>query len=148
MIIKSFGNKIASSTVDTIPLSTNNGSTGYRIKKFEVFPGSPGTEHYEATLKIYSIPQTTASVSNAIDFSDNTLIGAAYFQDDNAKHYPSSMVITFDNVTFNQDIYVTYIGTDGATAAMNYHIELEQIKLALDENTVATLKDMRNIASQ
>jgi len=31
---------------------------------------------------------------------------------------------------------------------MNYYIELEQVKLDLNENTVATLKDIRNIASQ
>ena len=32
--------------------------------------------------------------------------------------------------------------------SVNYYIELEQIKLDLNENTVATLKDIRNIASQ
>jgi len=146
MKMKSFRSKIASSAIDTIPLSTNNGSIGYRIKKFDIFPGDPGSEHYEATLKIYSIPQTT--VDNDVDFSDQTLLAAAYFQDDNAKHYPSSQTIVFDSITFNQDIYVTYIGTDGALAAMNYYIELEQMPLSLDENTVATLKDIRNIAGQ
>ena len=31
---------------------------------------------------------------------------------------------------------------------VNYYIELEQMPLALDENTVATLKDIRNITGQ
>ena len=43
---------------------------------------------------------------------------------------------------FNQDIYVTNYGS----GAMNYYIELEQIKLDLNENTVATLKDIRNLS--
>jgi len=44
-------------------------------------------------------------------------------------------------MTFNQDVYVT-AATD---ESINYYIEMEQVKLALDENTVATLKDIRNI---
>ena len=31
------------------------------------------------------------------------------------------------------------------TGLVNYYIELEQMKLDLSENTVATLKDIRNI---
>jgi len=44
----------------------------------------------------------------------------------------------------NQDIYITHIDTNGAIPC-NYYIELEQVKLDLSENTVATLKDIRNI---
>ena len=48
---------------------------------------------------------------------------------------------------FNQDIYVTH--KDVAVGqTVNYYIELEQIKLDLNENTVATLKDIRNIEAQ
>ena len=50
-------------------------------------------------------------------------------------------------MTFNQDIYVTHTDVLGA-GACNYYIELEQFKLDLSENTVATLKDIRNIKSQ
>ena len=48
----------------------------------------------------------------------------------------------FDNVTFNQDIYVTHTDTNSAIP-INYYIELEQRKIDLNEATVATLKDMR-----
>ena len=51
----------------------------------------------------------------------------------------------FDNMTFNQDIYVTYKDDETAGKFINYYIELEQVKLDLNENTVATLKDIRNI---
>ena len=142
--IVSFRGLIASGEQDTVPLHTTDGSTGYKITKFQIFPGDPGSEHYEATLKIYKTSQAT--VDNTVDFSDQRLLAAAYYQDDNAKHYMSSDTVVFDSEKFNQDIYVTYIGTDGATAAMNYYIELEQMSLDLNENTVATLKDIRNLA--
>jgi hypothetical protein len=46
-------------------------------------------------------------------------------------------------MTFNQDIFITLGSQSGASC--NYYIELEQVKLDLNENTVATLKDIRNI---
>jgi hypothetical protein len=57
MPIKSFRNMIKDDTVQTIPLSTNDGSTGYRIRKFQVINKSPGTNHTEAIIKIYKIDQ-------------------------------------------------------------------------------------------
>ena len=67
MPTKSFKSKIADLTVDTIPLSTNNGSTGYRIKNFNIISAAPGNTDYEHVVKIYSIPQTTASIDGNID---------------------------------------------------------------------------------
>ena len=146
MTIKSFRGKIADEGIETVPLSTNNGSIGYIIKKFEIMPDRPGGDSFELTCKIYSIPQTTAT-SN-IDFSDNTLLGVAYISGAaNSVNYPFSGGVIFDNVTFNQDIYLTAVDING-TEPTNYHIELEQVKLDLNENTVATLKDIRNIKSQ
>jgi len=56
-------------------------------------------------------------------------------------------VVIFDNEVFNQDIYITYTDNGGGSNEdINYYIELEQIKLDLSENTVATLKDIRNAA--
>ena len=46
---------------------------------------------------------------------------------------------------FNQDIFVTCDTGSTSGESCNYYIELEQIKLDLNENTVATLKDIRNI---
>ena len=49
--------------------------------------------------------------------------------------------------SFNQDIYVTM--KDSSTGeSCNYYIELEQMKLNLDEQTVATLKDIRNVGAE
>jgi hypothetical protein len=142
--IVSFRGLIGDGEQDTIPLSTNNGSTGYRIKKIDIIDSAPGTASVELILKIYSIPQT--SVDGLIDFSDNTLLAIAYFADSDSLAYQGlAKTIIFDNMVFNQDIYIT--ATDvSANSNTNYYIELEQMPLDLNENTVATLKDIRNIA--
>ncbi len=145
MPIKSFRAKIADNTTDTIVLHTNDGSTGYKITKFEIM-GPDGDTNIEGVMKIYSIPQTTQTTD--IDFSDNTLLAVAAINNNASGHnYPLETVVIFDNMAFNQDIYVTHLEGIGATSC-NYYIELEQVKLDLSENTVATLKDIRNIASQ
>ena len=139
-MIKSFRGKIASDSVDTIVLHTNTGSTGYKITKFQLMPNN-FNESDEYNVKIYKIPQTT--VTTTFDFSDNTLLAAAFIETVSGAAEGVSPVILFDNEIFNQDIYITAKSQSGN--AVNYYIELEVIKLALDENTVATLKDIRNI---
>ena len=143
--IKSFRGKLEDLTSESISLHTNDGSTGYKIVKFQLMPIKLNDEQ-ASTVKIFTIPQT-GTPTDTIDFSDNTLLAAGTFsQDDTSNNQPEAITVIFDNTTFNQDIYLTHI--DGQVGkGVNYYIELEQIKLALDENTVATLKDIRNIKS-
>jgi hypothetical protein len=149
MPIKSFRGKIAGTTgkeQDIISLHTNDGSTGYRIKKFQVMPEDPFTGNTEYVCKIYSVSQTT--FDTVVDFSDNTLLAVAAVNDTGGwgGNLPDDNVV-FDNMTFNQDIYISMKHVSGSDA-LNYYIELEQIKLNLNENTVATLRDIRNIEAQ
>ena len=146
MPIKSFRGLLGQSTQDTIPLHTNDGSTGYRIKKFQLFPDQPGTSTVENLVQIWKIEQASVPAAGAgvVDFSDQTLIGAAFYNGEAAGEYYLNVI--FDQEIFNQDIYVTHTNNQSA-ASVNYYIELEQIKLSLDENTVATLKDIRNITA-
>jgi len=145
MIIKSFRGIINHDTIETIPLSTNNGSVGYRIKKLQVFPKTPTSTSTEALFQVFSTPQTTAEVET--DFSDQTLIAMAYYSaSSSSENQPDDMTVIFDNMTFNQDIYLTMRNVQSGNNPINYYIELEQVKLDLNENTVATLKDIRNIA--
>jgi len=143
MPIKSFRAKTVSGSVDQIPLHTNDGSVGYRLKKFQVIAADLfGTASSELVIKIFSIPQTTPTAT--VDFSDNTLLGVATFTShDNGHLYGEDQVVIFDNMVFNQDIYITTLCKQGN--AGNYYIELEQVKLDLNDNTVATLKDIRNL---
>ena len=144
-MIKTFRGLMTTNTQDTITLHTNDGSTGYRIVKFDVINYQPGTNHTEIVMKIYKTPQTTSDVN--VDFSDQTLLGVAYYEDSATAGSPGNIKIIFDQETFNQDIHITYFDNSNETKA-NYYIELEQVKLDKNENTVATLKDIRNRKTQ
>ncbi len=155
MPTKSFRGLMLSGDIDTISLHTNDGSIGYRIKKFELMPYDPTDENIESVTKVFTIPPrevsdlaggTLPAVNDSINFSDNTLLAAGFHKNASIGNYSADQIVVFDNMTFNQDIYVTF-EADSATDRMNYYIELEQVKLRLDENTVATLKDIRNIKS-
>ena len=140
--IISFRGKLEDLQQDTIALQTNNGLMGYSIKKFELMPANPGAQDSINIVKIYSIPQS--ALDALIDFSDNTLLAAGTVQNTASYAYGEYNVIVFDNIIFNQDIYI--YNKDYATGeSINYHLELEQMKLDLSEQTVATLKDIRNI---
>ena len=144
MPIKSFRGKLADLASDTISLHTNNGSTGYIIKRFELMSTQPGAVDGEHVVQIFTIPKTDTSKYDNVDFTDQTLLATGYISTDTSEVNADSRTIIFDTMTFNQDIYVTHADVKGSLP-VNYHIELEQTKLALDENTAATLKDIRNI---
>jgi len=142
-MIKTFRGLMVDGAQDTIVLHTNDGSTGYRIVKFETIGATPGASNQESVTKIYKVAQST--VDGAIDFSDNTLLGAAVTTTSiSQEDFPLSNAIIFDREIFNQDIYVTHFDAKTGESA-NYYIELEQVKLDLSESTVATLKDIRNV---
>jgi len=138
--IVSFRGQVDNGDILQIPLSTRDGSTGYRIAKFQCM--LEGFEDAEMVIKIYTIKQTTTS--HNVDFNDQTLLAAALISGSaSAEANPEDQTIIFDNMIFNQDLYIT--GDKNSTArAVNWYIELEQMPLALDESTVATLKNIRN----
>jgi len=148
MPIKSFRGQLADQEQETIPLHTNNGSTGYRIVKFELFPaGATSAFNYESFVSIFKIQQGAIPADGTPDFADQTLLACGYYtQSASAATNPEDINVIFDNEIFNQDIFISHSNSEGASA-INYYIELEQIKLSLDESTVATLKDIRNIKS-
>jgi hypothetical protein len=142
-MIKSFRGKLAPAQIKRIKLGTIRGEIGYTIKKFQLISTVPGEsgKSVEYVGKLYSIEPPTADA--AVNFDDPTLLGVVHLQDQHSADNPASQVIIFDNVKFNQDIYVTLADADGDTVEGNYYVELEQHRLSLNESTVATLKDMR-----
>jgi hypothetical protein len=144
MPIKTFRGQIADGAQDTIVLHTNNGSTGYRIVKLEAMGVRPAATDQESILKIYTTDQGT-SITDTVDLSDQTLVAVCFYDNSNATGVNAMQTIVVDNVVINQDIFITH--SEGAGAAgCNYYMELEQFTLDLQENTVATLKDIRNQA--
>jgi len=143
-MIKTFRGLIQDEGVDIIPLRTNDGSTGYRIVTFRVMAYQSGTTTQESIVQIFSIPQTTPYTETTIDFNDQTLLAVGIIRSHDSSAYQLTEQIVFDNMTFNQDIYIAHHDIDTGQP-VNYYIELEQVKFDLNENTVATLKDIRNL---
>ena len=141
-MIKTFRGLIAADAQDTIVLHTNKGEMGYRIVKFQLMFSAPGTQSVENVVKIYKVSQTV--IDGAIDFSENTLIGAGWIAGSTSATYGWNTTVVFDSEIFNQDIYITHKDLAGV-ATVNYYLELEQVKLDLNENTVATLKNLKNL---
>jgi len=144
--IISFRGLMQSGDIETLRMSTNKGLIGYRITKFQLFPHKPGSQDAEDVMKIYKTPQSTAD--NVVDFSDQRLIAASFLTAGASIAYSYSEAVVFDLEKVNQDLYITYTDTNSADKQCNYYIEMEQMALNIDEQTVATLKDIRNVGSQ
>jgi len=139
-MIKSFRGQIEDGEIETIRLSTNNGLKGYRIVKLFIVGEDPASTTAEFTVKVFTVKPGSATAE--INFNDPTLLGMAYLDQNNGSNYQPQPLIVFDNMTFNQDIYITNVES-ASDNKVNYYLELEQVKLDLNEATVATLKDMR-----
>jgi hypothetical protein len=145
-MIKTFRGLLAGDEQVTIRLGTNQGLIGYKITKFQVMPYDvDGSDSHETSVKIFKYKQTTFNPD--IDFNDPTMLAAAYYVRSLNTAAPyvaliSEQSVIFDNVKFNQDIYVS-MATGQSGTKINYYLELEQVKLTVDEAAVATLKDIR-----
>jgi len=143
MVVKTYRGLLTDDGQEKIALTTKDGSVGYRIVKFELIAALPGNQSQESVMKIYKTEQST--IDGIVNFTDNDLLGVAYYRDNNNEIYPASLNIIFDNEIFNQDIYITHkdiaVGQE-----CNYFLELEQMKLDQTQNMSATLKAIRGSA--
>jgi hypothetical protein len=146
-MIKTFRGSLADGAQDTIVLHTNNGSTGYRIVKFDIMMNNFGSNR-GSFIQVWKVSQDTVSTGEpTVDFSDQTLLGTAMQVYNATNLVLSGQTTFFDQEVFNQDIYITHTERSGG-GGCNYYLELEQVSLDLSENSVATLKDIRNVKTQ
>jgi len=123
--VHSFRGLLIDGGQDEINLERQNVNLAYRILKFELMPNTPGAVAQESTVKVYREEQS--SVDAVINFDDTDLIGAAFYAADiHQASNSNAIVVTFDNVLFSRNIYVTHSET-AATASCNYYIELEEV---------------------
>ena len=136
---KTFKGKLADGEELRIRLTTNDGLTGYKIVKFQLFPTNYNvTDEYNS--RVYSVAGKANSTT--FDFNDPQLLVAAYFENSNGVDPVSKdAVVVIDDKIINQDVFVQHKSQSGNSC--NFYMELEQVKLDLNEATVATLKDMR-----
>ncbi len=140
-MIKTFKGLSADDSITKIRLSTNNGLTGYKIMKLRLM-AEDYTSSNEVSVKLFTVEPDSATAP--FDFSDPTLVAAAYLDAPTAAHaYGTDDAIVVDNKIVNQDMWLTVKDVAGASKSVNWYLELEQLSLALNEATVATLKDMR-----
>lgn len=134
-----------------ISLRTKSGKTGYRIVKFQIFPQNFNvTDEYNMKLfkKSQGVTAAAPYATTTVDFSDNTLLAAAYFENGSGVGSEGSFsdTVVFDREIFNQDIYIVSVSQSGATC--NYYFELETVDLSDTESTQLTLKNLRAVASR
>ncbi len=140
-MIKTFKGLSADDSITKIRLSTNNGLTGYKIMKLRLM-AEDYTSSNEVSVKLFTVEPDSATAP--FDFSDPTLVAAAYLDAPTAAHaYGTDDAIVVDNKIVNQDMWLTVKDVAGNGKSVNWYLELEQLSLALNEATVATLKDMR-----
>jgi len=113
-------------------------------------PHAAGTDT-EHIVMVWKVARSTAELTSIVttqpDFSNNELLAVGIATNDvTGSGHGFWEDVIFDREIFNQDIYITHRDEGGSTVACNYYIELEQFKLDLTENTVATLKDIRNLS--
>ena len=144
MPLKTFRGKLAMGTQIRLRLSTNDGMVGYTISKFQIISAAPGTANSEFVAKVHTTDQT-GSIAASIDFNDPTLLACVYDSDSNGwgGNLPDSAIIA-DGEVFNQDVYVNITDASGSTVECNFYLELEQVKLNVNESTFATLKNIRD----
>lgn len=146
MPIRTFRGLVEANTQERISLKTKNGSTGYRILKYRIFPNTPGSTYYENVMKIYKIDKAAYYAMDAVvDFSDDTLLAVGYNEGDANNINTDGIILHFDREIINQDIYIQNQDVTGQAKACNFYLELELIRLDITENTSATLKNIRNV---
>ena len=140
MIIKTFRGQLADTQIKKIRLGTVQGLIGYRIIKFQLIEATPGIGNTESVVQVYTVDPGTAT--GTINFDNPQLLGVGFWNT-NASSAQVNKTVIFDSVKFNQDIFIAHKDITGNAEIINFYLELEQVKLDINEATVATLKDMR-----
>ena len=139
--ILSYRGLLQSGGQDRILLSTKKGKAGYRIIKFQTIGKNLTDQAIESVMQIWETEQTT--VTDDVDFSSTTLLAVSFWKSHGDTL--NSMQVVFDQVTFNQDIYITNKDNAGSPAEpCNYYLELERVPLSEEEAMVTTIMSIRN----
>jgi hypothetical protein len=141
--MKTFRGQLDIGTQKKINLSTADGLMGYKIVKFQIISKTPGAANAELIGQIFTTDQT-ASISAEVDFNNPALLGVTYVYDQSGGVAKQTNTHIFDKEVFNQDVFINITDATGGVVPANYYLELEQIKLNINESTFATLKNLRD----
>jgi len=127
--VHSFRGLLGDGAQEVINLERSNVTLAYRIVKFAIFPNLPGTTDVESTVQIWKEEQSSVSATVAtVDFSNPDLLAAAFISFSLTVGYDMQMHVTFDNILFSRNIYVTHTDSIASSSKpANYYIELEEV---------------------
>ena len=80
--------------------------------------------------------RTATGLYDNIDFRQDGLLAVAYLSGDVSETNTDFQTVIFDDTVFNQDIYISNADISGSTAAVNYMITLEKVKMSDSESAV------------
>jgi len=134
MPIKTFRGLLADGGQNQISLEGSASNIGYRIVKFQLL-AIDGNTAYEGTVQIFKAVR--AAIPAEIDMSDSTLLAAAVIQQSVSTQGGFIDTVIFDKETVNQDIFIMHDEKSaGAGNAVNYYIELEEVRMSDGESAV------------
>ena len=61
-----------------------------------------------------------------VDFTDQDLLGVAYTADTDSPAVTTTHIVTFDNILFSRNIFITSADIDVGVSC-NYYLELEEV---------------------
>jgi len=104
------------------------GAIAWRITKFQAM-GLNENQTYETSLMIFREFQDT--LTTEVNFDDDELLGALLYGDTGSSGtYVSRPAVIFDNALFVRNIYITHSSIAGDHVALNYYLELEEVKVS------------------
>ena len=134
--IKTFRGKLIDHTMDRISLQGGESDIGYRLVKFQVM-GKDENQDYETTIQIFKTkPEFTTTKTQQVDFTDDTLLAACFYNDSTSGGEEAAQTIMFDKEVINQDLYITMDGSQTSNATINYYLEFEEVKMSNGEQAV------------
>jgi hypothetical protein len=143
----SFKGQILEGQQEKINLKTMNGKTGYQIVQFQIIGSQPGQDNVENICQVFTTDQT-GSITADVNFTNSELIAVAYNKDFATNDFANAVqTIIFDNIPFNQDIFITAVDTRGGSNPINYYIELETMALTDIQATQLTLQSIRTLSN-
>jgi len=147
-MIKTFRGLLADGGQDRIRLQTIKGKVGYKIIKYQIMPHAVGDNNdQEHVIIIWNKERTTTELGNTStsrpNFTDSDLLAVAININDVSTSLNYAESVIFDNVVFNQDIFISHRDIAGGAQTCNYYLELEVIPLDDAGAEYTTLKDMR-----
>jgi len=123
----SFRGLLADGGQEKIRIQGATGEIAWRLTKFQILPEAPGVSSAEHIVKIYREEQTTED--GVINFTDDELLGAAYYTSNTSGGELESTMVIFDNNLFVRNIWVTHVDVR-SSFNVNYYIELEEVKVS------------------